>query len=247
MVSFGQPRLQLVRDHYPRVIREIMAEHGVRHFGQPTFAVQANTGFEEVLRYVDWYVAGTGDNVQHYRYDRYMAVLQNLPLTANRQAHVDVGCGAGLFSWVFLDWATRNGIGHDRIDLYGLDHCQAMLNLAEMARVRLKQVITTVPNAHYCRDVDALLLRLMENHRAGTDYSVTFGHVLIQAHTPHNIREFSRIIAHIVRRDGLNAICRLRVVDAHSGNRPSQLQSALTSLWDSLSEMGIQRPKPGSG
>ena len=86
---------------------------------------------------------------------------------------MDLGCGAGWFSWVFLDWAAERGVGYDRLDLYGLDHCPAMLQLAQGARRRLLQYVPDYPVFHCSSEVDALCGLLTENHRENTDYTVT--------------------------------------------------------------------------
>ncbi len=176
-----------------------MAENGIQSSnpGQPSFEISSNDGLPEVLQYADWYVAGRGDNEPHHRYNRYMSRLRGHPVPSKRQAHVDIGSGTGLFSWTFLDWAAENGIAFDRLDLYGLDHCQAMIDVAEMARIKLAKIIINYPTMNYCNDVDLLLPKITKNHQYGTDYLVTFGYVLIQANTPQNIHEFARVIAHI--------------------------------------------------
>ncbi len=138
-----------------------------------------------------------------------------------------------------LDWAAENGIAFDRLDLYGLDHCQAMIDVAEMARIKLAKIIINYPTMNYCNDVDLLLPKITKNHQYGTDYLVTFGYVLIQANTPQNIHEFARVIAHIARLP--DSRCQLMAVDAYSGNRPALLAAAKQSLWDQLEQMGISK------
>ena len=231
----------VIKDHYPRVISEIMAERGVAASGQPNYVVAPDTELPEVLRYTDWYVAGRGDSRSHYRYDRYMSGLQSHPASERRQAHVDIGCGAGLFSWVFLDWATENSVGYDRVDLYGLDHCQAMLDLAEIARSKLLQYIPNYPSLRFCRDVDSILLQLTEHRREDTDYIITFGHVLIQAHSPENINDFTQIVVHINELKDAHSNLILVPVDAFSGNRPAEFSKAWKLLSDSLEQAGIRK------
>ena len=127
------------------------------------------------------------------------------------------------------------------MDLYGLDHCQAMIDIAGMVKDKLSLIIANYPDLRYYRDVDGLLSQLTKSHTTGTDYIVTFGHVLIQAHTPENLRNFARIIAHIVRPIGLGAKCSMVIVDAFSGDRPAQLEAAKKALWDNLAEMGVNK------
>ena len=233
-----------IKDMYQGIIRDIMAEHGVEPVASPGYVVMENTGFADAIQYTNWYVAGGGDSVPHYRYKRYMSKLQshlqNMPVPANRLAHVDIGCGAGLFSWVFLDWAAQQNIEYGRVSLYGIDHCQAMIDIAEIVRTKLLARIANYPHLHYFRDVNDLITQLTSNHQVGTIYIVTFGHVLIQANTPENIRNFARIIAHIVKPNGLRARCQLVIVDAFSGSRPAQLEVAKEALRNSLAEMGVR-------
>ena len=240
MVAPIRPRATYIKDHYRDVIREIMSEHEVRPlpWGRPCYELSPNTDLREVLQYADWYVAGRGDSQPHHRYQRYLVRLRRYRASGRRLAHVDIGCGTGLFSWAFLDWATERGITFDSLELYGYDdHCQAMIDVAEMARAKLATTIANFPVMHYYSDADLLLRRLTQTHQNATDYIVTFGYVLIQANSPENIREFASILAHIARLPESNSA--LMTVDAYSGNRSALSAAAKESLWDCLKQMGI--------
>lgn len=157
--------------------------------------------------------------------------------TGHRLGHIDIGCGPGLFSWVFLDWLTTNGFGLDRVDLYGLDHCKEMLSLAEMSRNQLELAIPNYPELHCSHSVDDLVDRIAENHRPNTDYVVTFGHVLVQ--TRHNpaIQGFARVVLGIVESMHPGTVCTLVAIDAV--NQPDQLHKGWTQLLDELGQNGL--------
>ena len=229
-----------VNDYYQSIIRELMAKHGVEP-GDAPYIVSADATFACVLRHTDRYIGKGHDdqpgNKSHYRYNRYRNILQHLPISDKRIAHVDIGCGAGLFSWVFLDWVTRNRIEHDRVDLCGFDHSSAMLKLAGVIRDKLTQSIGDYPDTHYHYDTDALLEQLSYGHRGDMDYIITFGHVLVQAHTPDAIASFTRIIRHVVELMRNQSKCHLVAVDAVF--EPIAFEMGWESLLSSLEQAGI--------
>lgn len=92
-----------IKDRYQEIIRDIMAEYAIRPTSQPGHVVQKDAGFREVLQHTEHYVGGGNDTQPHYRYLRYRELLNDLEPSGRREAHVDIGCGAGLFSWTFLD------------------------------------------------------------------------------------------------------------------------------------------------
>ena len=221
----------LVKDHYRCIIREIMAECGIDSPSwSPNYVINQDATFSRVVQYTHWYV-DKGDSQEHYRYCRYLRILRYLTHSERRIAHVDIGCGAGVFSWAFVDWATEKGIGYDRVGLYGFDHSQAMIQLAGTVRDKLTQHISRYPELRYSHDIDALLYELKGNHRKRMDYTITFGHVLAQAHTPSNIQRFVQIIVYIRNKlMDAKSECHLAAVDSHSG------YIAFAEGWDSLLE-----------
>ena len=241
----------LIKPHYRRVIREIMAEYGIPlPVVQPNFVVRRDASLECVVQHTDVYV-GKGNALfftnarPHYRYHNYIGTLRWLNLhyptfPERRVANVDIGCGAGLFSWVFLDWAKEKGVGLDRVDLYGLDHSPAMLDLAGMVRNKLIQQIASYPELHYREDVDALIRELKGNYREGTDYIITFGHVLVQAQSSSDIDSFTRIIVYVCKLMDAQSNCVLVAVDASAGDRPTRFAAGWNSLLDNLEHEGIQ-------
>ena len=229
-----------VRDHYQSIIRNIMSERGLEPLkSSPSPIVPAEAGFEKILLHTDWYV-NTGDSSPHYRYRRYTEMLRLLAVPDKRVAHIDIGCGAGLFSWALLDWATDNSVRHDRVNLYGFDHCQAMINLAEMVSEQLTQYIANYPDLHYFHDLESLLRELEDNHGESVDYIFTFGHVLAQTytHTPTDIDDFARIVVRIRELMDTRFTCPLIAVDA--GQAVVQFAAGWNLLLDSLNTNGIR-------
>ena len=228
---------QLIKDHYQPVIQGIAKAYGIKLLPNPSAVVSATGGFPEVVQHTAWYVGGDGDTRPHYRYRRYLEVLeQHIPVADGPLTHIDVGCGAGLFSWVLLDWVARHEIGFDQVGLYGIDHCPAMIRLAQMVTRRLSQRILDYPEAHYCQDPNVLLRQLEEQHSNDTNYIVTFGHVLVQANTPQNISAFAEIVAQIAKLMNARSRCALVAVDAQG--RPVDLRSSWDLLLSSLAEYG---------
>ena len=234
-----------IKKHYQRIIRDLMKERDISPISpdwpRPKYVVRKNAGYTEVVRHTDSYI-GEGNDARtdamlHYRYRRYMEVLQRLKASKRRRAHVDIGCGAGLFSWVFLDWATSRRVPFNRVELYGLDHNTAMICLAQELRTKLIQYIPNYPELHYCYELESLLDELTENHRKDTDYTITFGHVLVQARTPRDIDTFTQIIAHILNLMDAQSNCVMMAVDARK--QPTDFDAGWSALLSSLGRANI--------
>ena len=219
-----------------------MAEHGITTLtNRPSHVVQEDAGFTEVLQHTDYYV-GKGNEANpgsqpHYRYRRYLEVLQQLEASTHREVNIDIGCGAGLFSWAFCDWATDHDVDPNYVALFGLDHSQSMIRLAYEVRDKLKQNIPSYPESHYCHKPEALLQELAENHHKRTDYTITFGHVLAQSHTDTDIDEFTDVIVHIRELTDPKSNCTLLAVDARQWS--SEFVEGWNSLLKSLEDAGI--------
>ena len=231
-------RSPYIKSYYHDVISRIMEEFNIERVRNPGHIVPANATFEEVVQHTYWYLIDSRHNRrQHYRYELYSDLLEGIGPTGRREAHVDIGCGAGLFSWVFLDWAKKNGLDNENIDLYGLDHCQEMINFARLVKDDLLSNIPDYPELHYTHDVSVVLNELTDSHRPGTDYTITFGHVLAQAHSSNAILTFTEVIAQVVDLLDAQSNCFLLAVDARNW------QSEFTTGWDlmlrSLEDSGI--------
>ena len=158
-------------------------------------------------------------------------------------AHVDIGCGAGAFSWAFIDWATEKGVELNRVSLYGLDHSPAMLYLAQEIRSRLSDTILDYPDLYYYQDVASLLDQLKEKHQEDKDYTITFGHVLVQVYGQDNadeaIYEFAQIVAQAYNMLGGLPLCNLVAVDASTGSWSCQFDAAWDLFREKLKSFGI--------
>ena len=218
-----------------------MKERGVSSLANaPDFSISTSTSYKQVLEYSDWYVAGTGDKCPPYRYNRYLETLNQLPVGDGRQVHVDMGCGAGLFSWAYLDWATAKGIKYKHIRLFGLDHNPASLRLAKQIRKRLSSAISDYPKLRYYRQSESLIRNLEKLHLGDSDYVITFGHVLEQAHGSEEIQQFSVVIRSVLDLVEPGCRCTLVVVDAFAGQRRKDLEQGWSRLRENLNKMGIR-------
>ena len=217
-----------VQDHYQKAIGQIIADSGLESLhSAPTPIVRPNAELQDVLLHTDWYVHKI-DSAPHYRFRRYRQLLDYLAVSDARETNVDIGSGAGLFSWVFLDWAADQGLEFERVGLFGFDHSSAMRDLAQLVRGKLTNQIANYPVLHYSCDVDTLLKQLTDNHSDGTGYTITLGHVLAQAHahTPKGIENFAKIIRHICDLLGAESSCVLIASDA------LQASTEFTAGWD---------------
>lgn len=186
-----------IRNLYVRAIRRIMVKCGIEGAkGPPSPAVRPNASFADVLLYTDWYATKRGNEEEHYRFDRYYKVINESlkPKSArSRWAHIDVGCGAGLFSWAFLDWAARRGIEYSNITLHGYDACPQMIRLAKMIRMKLRRNVPGYPLLHYHHNRSSFI-RKLANSQIDSDCLITFGYVLAGNHTENDIRAFHRVV-----------------------------------------------------
>ena len=205
---------------------------------KPAYDLPASASFEEVVQYTYWYVVDPGGEEDHHRYMRYRQMLDRLPLgKGRRKVHVDIGCGAGLFSWVFLDWATENDIDHRHVRLFGYDHNVASLKLARSIKARLKSSIPRYPKLRYTSNVDKLLGQLEEYQPENSDFVITFGFVLVQAQSREEIELFAKIISHVASLVGPKGSCSVVAVDAIY--RSAGLNHGWGSLLRSLGEAGV--------
>ena len=227
----------MLRDYYQAVLAEIVRQSNLS-VSRAEPVVSATAGWEEAVRHTFWYLV-LADTRPHYRYKRYKELMDKFPQRRRRVVHVDLGCGAGLFSWVFLDWAKGHGMDMTRLSLFGLDHCLAMVQLAQECRKRFLRYLPDYPPLSYHRDIDALCEKLEEDYRDGTDYIVTFGYVLVQvnAQSPRVIRDFTRALSDIMILMKPDSNCDLIAADA-DGRRP-EFAKAWADLLSNLREEGI--------
>lgn len=101
--------------------------------------------------------------------------------------------------------------------------------------------IAGYPDLHYTHDVSVLLGDLTSNRREATDYTITFGHVLAQAHGDDDILSFAKVIAHVVSLLDSQSNCYLIAVDAR--NWQIQFTLGWNLLLKGLERSGIgQKP-----
>lgn len=245
MVRLMQRRpIALIRDRYFGVLDTVMREHGIGPATErPDVNILPGTRFADVVRYTDWYCGYNSDrphNRPHYRYKRYRKALDSNRPTGRRQVNVDIGCGAGTFGWAFMDWARESDFSCDNIDIYGFDHSPAMIDLAEQIWVGLLDYIPDYRGPYYYDDPDALLAALSEHHRPDTNYTITFGYTLIQAHTrtADAIPNFARTIKSILDLKDPASRCTLVAVD--SLMNPAPFASAWDALLNNLRSAGVR-------
>ncbi len=212
---------------------------------RPPSEVSADASFAAVVQYADWYIAGRGDRQHDYRYNRYYNVLKN---TLNSMqikedtkiAHIDIGCGTGLFAWTLLDWAEEKEIDCDKVSLYGYDCCTEMIRLAQKTRMRLLTQCPAYPDLHYGDDCAAFLSGIATMPHVYTDYLITLGHVLAGNHEPDDISEFGGIITKIVQLKNPSDTVWLLSSDATSDrHRPSSAEG-WNALLAALQAAGIK-------
>ena len=219
----------LVKDHYQGVIREIMQEHCISRLSpKPSHVLPKDVCFREVVQYTDSYVGEGVDDQPHYRYRRYSEMLRHVKMSNSRKAHIDIGCGAGEFSWALVDYAIETGAGLDSLEMYGFDHNPEMISLAQDIGGRLKLLVPDYPDFHYYYDLESFWRETRVSHREGSDYIITFGHVLAQANYPDAMAAFTQIIIHVGKMMDTQSDCTLVAVDAKGWSLDFQRG------WDSL-------------
>ena len=113
-----------------------------------------------------------------------------------------------------------------------------MIRLAVEIRDRLTENMSNYPKLHYHHDPDALLEELTEHYQEGTDYTITFGHILAQSHSKSDIAEFTQIIHHIREMMDSQSHCALIAVDARGWS--SDFARGWNSLLNSLYDIGVR-------
>ena len=220
-------------NHACRIIDEIMTTHGIPVDRHASYEIRADSTFTEVVQYTRRFC------VPIYRYSRYKRILELVThlISPNRHiAHLDIGCGPGLFTWAVLDWAVEKGIGNDRIDLCGYDRSEEMITLATLMSDRLSSLAIDSPSAQYHYDSTVLLQELTTNSHQDTDYLITLGYVLAGNHTDSDLDRFAQIIKHISDTKSNDAFCLLVASDAIYKRN---IKAGWEKLMQVLQEQGI--------
>ena len=220
-----------IRDKYREVIVALARKHGAVASG---FEIPRDASLAQCIGYARRFVVGGAHDEPHYRYDRYMRVLQSTyrqhPIHADKVVHIDIGSGPGLFTWVVKDY-LRNNLDV-RSDLCGYDHAIHMVGLANTIWNLLEE------DAIYsCHDD---ICELISNVEAVADdrchMLVTLGHVLVQTVDDDSaVGNFARIVATCAR----IANCLLVAVDAQTGDRPEGFRRACDQLSAALDRRGL--------
>ena len=241
-----------IRNLYVRAIRGIMRNHGVKEAKKPpSSSVHPKASFADVLRYTDWYAtdrgsaAKRGNKKEHYRFDRYYnAINKALISRAKQWAHIDVGCGAGVFSWAFLDWAAQRGIERSNITLYGYDACPEMIRLARKLRQKMRPRISGYPDLHYYATSRAFIPQLTD-HRMDADCLITFGYVLAANHDDKDIRTYKQIALAVL--DGAAPGKKVYLLSSDSvGWAADQANEGWRKLLAALRASGVKARRPRS-
>ena len=228
----------LLVDQCRDAVVALIAAHEVTELNPMGYLGRPNTSYKECLLYTQKYATP-------YRYLRYMRELRNFTpggsvdsQAAITEAHVDIGCGAGLFSWVFMDWTARHGLNHTQLQLYGLDHSPQYLRLSRDIRRKVRAVAPYYPALYYETSIAELCDALRRTHVKGANYTITLGHVLVQAASPAAIAGFAQVISAVLRVVGSRSTCRLTAVDAI--RRSVDFARAWRCLLEHMSQVGIR-------
>ena len=227
-----------VREHYQGAISDVLSKQDVRPLSSaPSFALTPQSTLREAIQYTDWY-CHRGDSRPHYRFRRYYEALSYLGPVESMLSHVDIGCGAGAFSWSLLDWAELKGLNPRQVRLFGLDRSPAMIQAADMIRNEIAKSISDYPTLHYYHDTQSFLSAFRRNHHPNADSVITLGHVLAQSHCPTNLRDFTEIISAVRRQTDPTRGCRLAAVDAKGHS--SAFLEGWNLLLQSLENAGMR-------
>ena len=228
-----------IRDRYTEIIGHLVREHGSAVSG---YEISKDATLAQCIGYARRFVVGGARDEPHYRYDRYMRVLQSAcrwqPIHAGTVVHVDIGCGPGLFTWVVRDYFRANLPVH--VELYGYDHAICMVELATSIWDLLEE------NANYSchHDLCELISDVKPVVADACRVLITLGHVLVQTVDDNSaVDDFARIIAMCAR----IANCLLVAVDAQTGDRPEDFRRAHDQLQAALEQRGLTCSIPVMG
>lgn len=230
----------LIRDQYINAIRRTAFQFG-REAGDYVVAKEAT--LPRCIDYAAHYL-DEGDDVEHYRYDRYARALEDLlqrygdRRRTSTIVHIDIGCGPGLFSWVVHDHFRTREPGTE-INQYGYDHAPEMTRLANILWSKFQ-----IDGAPMWMNEPAELIKSVTHGSPTADAIVSFGHVLVQTSDQSGATDsFIEILRSVRLQSTL-----LVAVDAH-GAVP-QLRRTTKMISDALSVAGVtvhsKEPEHGS-
>ena len=228
-----------IRGRYTEIIGYLAKEHGAAASG---YEISKDANLVQCIGYARRFIVGRANDEPHYRYDRYMRVLNSAlrrdPVNTGTVVHVDIGCGPGLFTWVVRDYfRARPQI---EVDLYGYDHSKEMIRLADYIWDRLEEDVDYMC-FHKTKD---LLTQIPQIITAPFCMLITLGHVLVQTVDDDSaLSNFARIIAKCAPMTN----CLVVAVDAQTGNRPDQFRRACDKLEAALTRRGLTVGIPAMG
>ena len=160
--------------------------------------------------------------------------VQNVPFDWSMPTamHLDLGAGPGLFTWALWD-LIHDEIAEDRrlsLDLFGYDHAPQMATLAKRIWDRFDLL-----TPYRCFNSEEEVYANIWPQGPRTNVLITVGHSLIQVYEHDGLAVFAGLCEAVA---SLDRNTRLVAVDAHSGDRVHQFDSAWRKL---LSLMGDSR------
>ena len=250
----------LIVNSYPGVLTRIMEGLDCPHVDQRVpntadpfpggYLLPAESSPRLAVQYAEYYISGRRypQRTPPYPYNIYLETLQDVLRILpdedgpkRRISHLDIGSGAGTFSWALLDWATDQNIPYENISLFGLDRCKAMVELATQIRQGLIECgFGNYPELHYFAGVQELLEKLKQIE-GPTDWIITFGLSLTQAYSQEeqgNVAEFAGVIEQIQQLENTGSIV---LVASDSQRDNNNYNAAWIALLQQLHQDGTTR------
>lgn len=230
----------LIRDCYIKSFNEIEGKIEGRYGTSISrnHIIPKNASIEEVIGYTRRFIVESGE--EHFRYDYYRDILAKaltrfrFNATKNKIAHLDLGCGPGLFSWVVQDYLlSKYKMKPGNIDLIGYDHAKKMIRLAKL----FKEYLPVEYNFEGYFELDKILNLLESRDFSDYDCIITFGHVLIQVgDNTEALQDFVELVQNLFPSNS----CILLAVDAYANETKRQdFRSACKKLMVALSNAGV--------
>lgn len=213
-----------IRDVMVSALESIMEERGINPLDQQNAEIfcPPDATFEYVVQHTETNLRNKPeDSLSDYKYLRYSDVLDSVfkhSSSRDNIAHLDIGCGAGLFAWAFLDKSEDVGIRIKNTVLYGDDHSENMIRLAWLMRDKIVKLgkIVEYPELFYYSNRETLKNEIINQETEGMEFLVTFGHSLEQMYhhgRQRAILDTADVVENIVIRIGDTGNCRLIAVD----------------------------------
>ena len=204
----------------------------------PAYVIPKNATLPRCIDYAARYLYEE-DDVQHYRYKRYMRALEDLlrdygdhrkPSTI---VHVDIGCGPGLFSWVVHDYFKHRKL-KTAIELHAYDHSPKMVELAGW----IWSEFETGVHLGATSDLSDLISQVTLG-RQSADVIVSFGHVLAQTSDQQDaLDSFADILRRIRLNNRLNNNL-VMAVDAQNDQAVQRFHRSINRLIETLATHDI--------